>query len=133
MTTFDFPETSQVVSVAIGGAIGSIARFLAGYYMASWYGTTFPWATLFVNVVGSLWLGFIATLAVQKPGLIDPVMRLALTAGFAGGFTTFSTFAFETIALYQRGDNTLALANIALNLIVGLASVWLGIILARLL
>jgi CrcB protein len=133
MTSLDLPPIPQVLAVAIGGSVGSVVRFLTGYYFATWYGTSFPWATLFVNVAGSLWLGFIATLAIQKPGAIDPVLRLALTAGFAGGFTTFSTFAFETLSLYDRGDNTLALANMALNLIVGIASVWLGIILARLL
>lgn len=129
----EFPEIRLVVSVLIGGGIGSLARFLAGHYMPALLGTSFPWATLFVNVLGSVWLGFIGTVAVQKPGAIDPVIRLLLTTGFAGGFTTFSTFAFESLSLYQRGDTTLALANVGANLIVSLLFVWLGAVLARLL
>jgi CrcB protein len=131
MSNPGFPNISFVFSVALGGAVGSVTRFLAGHYMAAWLGSSFPWATLAVNVVGSLWLGFIATLALGKPGMIDPWTRLLLTTGFAGGFTTFSTFAYETLALYERGDIMMALGNIGLNLIVGLVAVVLGALIAR--
>jgi CrcB protein len=123
----------SVGAVLLGGGIGSLARYLAGHYLPIWLGTAFPWATLFVNVAGSMCLGFIGTLAIQKPGVIDPTMRLLLTAGFAGGFTTFSTFTFETLLLYERGSSLLALANIGSNLVIGFMFVWLGAILARLL
>lgn len=132
MGTFpDFPDLKLVVAVLVGGAIGSLARFLAGHYMSALFGTSFPWATLFVNVAGSLWLGFIGTIAIQKPGAIDPVIRLLLTTGFAGGFTTFSSLAFESMALYERGDIGIAVANIGANLVVGFIAVWLGAVVAR--
>lgn len=125
------PLLTHVLAVAIGGAIGSVSRFVSGHYFGMWFGTTFPWATLFVNVVGSAWLGYIGTVAMAKPGSIDPIMRLFLTTGFSGGFTTFSTFAFETIVLYQKGDTTIALANVGGNLFLGIAAAFLGIVLAR--
>jgi CrcB protein len=126
-----FPEFQVVSAVALGGAIGSVARFLAGHYMGALFGPTFPYATLFVNVTGSAFLGLVGTLSIEKPGTVDPLVRLLLTTGFAGGFTTFSAFTFESLALYQRGDGGLAAANIVLNLIVGLISVWAGAVLAR--
>lgn len=127
----EFPDFKLIVAVLVGGGIGSLCRFLVGHYLGALLGTTFPWATLFVNVAGSLWLGFIATVAIQKPGTIDPVMRLLLTTGFAGGFTTFSTLTYESIALYEQGGIGIAMANIGANLIVGLIAVFLGGILAR--
>ena len=118
-------------SVALGGAIGSVARFACGFCFSSWLGTAFPWGTLFVNVAGSLWIGWIATLVFLKPGSLDPVLRLFLTTGFAGGFTTFSTFAYETLEMYQRGSISLVGANIAANVCLALSAVWIGSLLAR--
>ena len=126
-----FPEVQVVAAVAFGGAVGSVARFLAGHYLGALLGPTFPWATLLVNVTGSAFLGLIGTLSIEKPGTIDPLVRLLLTTGFAGGFTTFSALSFESLSLYQRGDSGLALANIALNVVVGLISVWVGAVIAR--
>ena len=128
----NMPPWGQLLAVFIGGAIGSVARFMSGYLLALWWGPNFPWGTLFVNVVGSLWLGWFGSVTIQRPGLVDPVVRLALTAGFAGGFTTFSSLAFESIALFQRGDLKLALLNLALNFVLGLSAAVIGVILARL-
>ncbi len=133
MAAVNFPDLTQVAAVAIGGAVGSVARFVAGFYFANAFGTSFPWATLFVNVSGSLWLGFIASLALSKPETIDPVVRLLLTTGFAGGFTTFSTLTYESLMLYENGNLNLAAANLGSNLVVGLLAVYAGTILARLL
>jgi CrcB protein len=121
----------NTLAVAIGGCIGSIARFLSGQLFANWLGTTFPWATLFVNIVGSAFLGFVFSFSIAKPGAIDPNLRLFLTTGFAGGFTTFSAFAWETLSLYQKGDIALALANVGSNLVLGFAAVFLGYLLGR--
>lgn len=129
---FAGPPWAQIIAVAIGGMIGSVLRFLSSHYLAMWFGTTFPWGTLFVNVAGSALLGFVAALALGKPGGIDPVVRLLLTAGLAGGFTTFSTFAYETIYLFQKGDVQLAIANLAGNMVLGVFACILGMILARL-
>jgi fluoride exporter len=127
------PDGIQLFAVAIGGAIGSMARFAAGYYMSGAFGTTFPWSTLLVNVSGGFFIGFVATLAFAKPGTVDPLIRLLLTTGFAGGFTTFSAFSFETWSLFERGDIALAAMNVAGNLILSIAGVVLGALLARLL
>src|ERR1700733_3267072 len=104
MTGVNFPDWSLVLAVAVGGAIGSLLRYLASFYFGQWFGTSFPWATLFVNVAGGLFIGVVASLTLEKPGLIGPVTRLFWTTGFAGGFTTFSTFSFETLAFFQRGE-----------------------------
>ena len=132
MSSFaNLPPLAQVIAVAAGGAVGSVARFITGYLFGQWFGATFPWATLFVNVSGSLCLGFVGGLAIHKPGIMDPVIRLLLTTGFAGGFTTFSTFTFETIALAQAGETSLAGANIVANVVVGFIAAILGILIAR--
>lgn len=125
------PDYQLVLAVALGGAVGSVARFLTGYFMSAAFGSTFPWATLAVNVFGSSWLGLIGTLAVEKPGTIDPALRLLLTTGFAGGLTTFSTLTYESLELYQRGDTGLAFGNLALNFFVGMLAAWVGAIIAR--
>ncbi len=121
----------NTLAVALGGAVGSIARFWSGHYFGNWFGTTFPWATLFVNTIGSAFLGYVFSLSLAKPGAIDPNLRLLLTTGFSGGFTTFSAFAWETLNLYQKGDTTLAIANVASNLVLGLLAVFLGYLLGR--
>jgi fluoride exporter len=135
MSVFDdlnLPAFNDVLAVALGGMVGSVCRYLTGFYLALWLGTTFPWGTLIVNFVGSAFLAFIATLAMNKPGVIDPWLRFFLTTGFAGGFTTFSALAFETASLYQRGEVMLAAANMGGNLLLGVVAVVIGIVLARL-
>ena len=126
--SFQLPPVSQIIAVAAGGSIGCLARFLAGHYCGMLFGTEFPWATLFVNVSGSAWLGYVGALALAKPGLIDPTWRLLLTTGFAGGFTTFSSLTFETLSLYQRGELALASTNIIANLSLGCLAVILGVL-----
>jgi CrcB protein len=126
------PPLSQIGAVALGGSLGSVLRFFSNHYFAMWFGTTFPYGTLFVNVAGSLWLGFIGTLALNKAGLFDPNVRLMLTTGFAGGFTTFSSLAFESMALFQGGSLTMAIGNMAANVFFGMLGLILGIYLARL-
>ena len=127
------PPLSQIGAVALGGSVGSVMRFFCNHYFGLWLGTTFPYGTLYVNVSGSLWLGFVGTLALNKAGLFDPNVRLLLTTGFAVGFTTFSSLAFETMTLYQGGATHLAVINVLSNLILGALGLMLGIYLARLL
>jgi fluoride exporter len=125
------PPWNQLLAVLIGGAIGSVLRFLAGVFFGAWLGVEFPWATLFVNVVGSLFLGWVVTTSVAKPLVIDSTTRLFLTTGFCGGLTTFSTFAFETLALFQRGDTTLGWMNVLVTLVLGIGGALLGIVIAK--
>lgn len=135
MPTFEqlnMPGLTQLVAVAAGGLIGSVARYLTGHYLALAFGTTFPWGTMVVNFLGTGLLAFVATVAFNKPGSIDPGLRFFLTTGFAGGFTTFSALAFETFSLYQKGEMLLGSLNIGGNLVLGVIAVVIGIVLARL-
>ncbi len=113
-----------LTAVAIGGAMGSIARYLAVTGMAAWLGRAFPYGTLTVNVVGSFLMGVALALLVQR-GLLGEPWRAGLMTGVLGGFTTFSAFAGETLVLAQQRPAAAAL-NIGLHLALCLAAVWAG-------
>ncbi len=87
-----------VLWIGIGGFLGANARYFLGRAIVERYGVAFPWGTLTVNVIGSLLIGLIMELLAQRL-ITDPAYRLFLVVGFLGGFTTFSTFAFETVNL----------------------------------
>jgi len=122
------PSLSDALFVAAGGAVGAVARWLLSGYVQRATDPFFPWGTLVVNVLGSLFLGFVATAALQ--GFFTRSQRLLLATGFAGGFTTFSTFSYETYMLIAEYSPLYALANIAANVMLGLAAVYLGHVLA---
>ena len=113
--------------VASGGALGSLARAWASNWMGARYGTGFPWGTLAVNVTGSFLIGVFAGIGLsgEKPGL-TPGARSFLMAGICGGYTTFSAFSLQTLALAQQKTWLLASANILLNVGLCLAAVALG-------
>lgn len=115
---------AALAAVAIGGALGSVARYLAVNGLAAWLGRAFPYGTLAVNVVGSFLMGVAMSLLVQR-GLLGEPWRAGLMAGVLGGFTTFSAFAGETLVLAQQRPAAAAL-NIGLHLVVCLAAVWAG-------
>jgi CrcB protein len=111
--------------VGLGGFFGSIARYLLSDATRQWCGDAFPWGTLVVNVLGCLGLGVCWGWIEEAPTL-RPEMRLFLTVGLLGGFTTFSTFCGETMQLLRNGQWTWALGSIAGNLMLGLGAVFLG-------
>ena len=113
-----------LAAVAIGGALGSVTRYVAVNGLAAWLGRAFPYGTLTVNVVGSFLMGVALALLVQRGWLGEP-WRAALMAGVLGGFTTFYPFAGETLVLAQQRPAA-ALLNIGLHLGLCLAAVWLG-------
>ncbi|WP_372696301.1 fluoride efflux transporter CrcB [Immundisolibacter sp.] len=113
-----------LVAVAAGGAIGSVARYVAVNGLAAWLGRAFPYGTLAVNVIGSFLMGVALAVLVQRGWLGEP-WRAALMAGLLGGFTTFSAFAGETLVLAQQRPGAAAL-NIGLHLLLCLAAVWAG-------
>jgi CrcB protein len=116
--------------VALGGAVGSMARYkLSGYVLHHTVDWRFPAGTFAVNVVGCLVAGVLAGLA-DKHDFFTPEARLLLFTGVLGGFTTFSAFGLETMFLLKRGDVLVAGANVALSVVAGLAALWLGISLA---
>jgi CrcB protein len=118
------PSLTDTLIVATGGALGALARWLLSDYVQRHASPFFPWGTLAVNVLGSLLLGFVATAALH--GFVSREQRLLLATGFAGAFTTFSTFSYETYMLLAEYSGAYALANILLNLGLGLLAVYLG-------
>jgi CrcB protein len=118
--------------VAVGGAIGSVGRYALTMMVQSRLSTTFPAATLLVNVTGSLLLGFITQLAIDTTSISDET-RALLTVGLCGGYTTFSTFTYEAARLLQDGDYGRAVVYVAMSVVIGLAALFAGFALARLL
>jgi CrcB protein len=120
-----------VLLVALGGAIGSVARYkLSGLVLHHTVDWRFPAGTFAVNVLGCLVAGVLAGLA-EKHDLLSPDARLLLFTGLLGGFTTFSAFGLETMHLIKRGDVAVAAANVALSVVAGLLALWLGMAAAR--
>ena len=115
--------------ICLGGAAGTGARYLLSGWALVALGTTFPWGTLVVNLLGSFLLGLIMQVGVATP-LLSPTLRLALTTGVMGGFTTYSTFNYETIRYVQDGSWLLAFGNVAATLAgclaAGFAGIWAG-------
>jgi len=120
------------VIVALGGLIGSVARYWLTGVVQQLGGDRFPLGTLAVNVIGSLAIGAFVTLSLER-GLIRDDVRIFLTTGLCGGFTTMSAFSYETMALVRDGERLLAVINLAATNGVCLAAVWLGTLVARLL
>ena len=117
--------------VAIGGALGSVARYQMDGWVQAKIGAQFPYGTLAVNVVGSLLLALVMFIALHTEA-ISPSMRIALSTGVIGGFTTYSTFNYETLHLAQSGAVALAVINVAVTLVACLAAGVAGIWVARL-
>jgi CrcB protein len=116
----------NLLLVGLGGAFGSIARYLvSGWVQAATKNATFPFGTLTVNLVGCLAIGFLAQLA-EARGVFTPESRALVFIGVLGGFTTFSSFGNETLNLARGGELWNALANVGANVVIGLLAVWLG-------
>jgi CrcB protein len=124
-------ETLIVLAVALGSALGGVARYGLSGLVARSFGETFPWGTLIVNVLGSFLIGVVATLTGPDGRvLVSPVTRQFWMPGIFGGFTTFSSFSLQTLSLAQDGEWTRALANVTLSVALCLLGVWLGASLA---
>lgn len=118
-----------LVTVALGGGLGAVARALLSRAVAQTLGTTFPWGTLAVNVLGGLLMGLaIAVLADREA---DSPLRLLLTTGFLGGFTTFSAFSLETVALLQRSQTGAAFGYVLASVLLCVLAVFAGLTLAK--
>ena len=121
----------SIAALAVGGGCGSVARFLVAREMGRLLGSFLPYGTLVVNVLGSLALGWLATVFLDRPE-INVALRLGIAVGFLGAFTTFSTFSFESVQLLLNGAVWRAALNVAVNTVVCLSMCYLGIQLARL-
>ena len=112
--------------VALGGAVGSVSRYLLGTWIQSAsQSIDFPYGTLTVNLIGCFAIGFLSQLA-ETRGVFTPEMRGLVFIGVLGGFTTFSSFGNDTLNLFRDGETVNALVNVGANVILGLALVWLG-------
>ena len=120
----------MLLYVALGSAIGGVSRYLLGGLVQRMLDTTFPAGTLLVNVSGSFLLGAIIRYALETPSL-TPEVRAFLTIGFCGGYTTFSTFSYETMALLEDGEWARAGVYITASVILSLIATFLGLALAR--
>lgn len=121
---------TRFLLICLGGAAGTGARFAVQNVAATVLGTAFPYGTIAVNVIGSFLIGAVmyASMATE---LVDPTLRLVLTTGFLGGFTTYSAFNYETFALLENGALGRAMVNVAVTLVACLAAGFAGNALAR--
>lgn len=120
----------QVLWVGLGGAVGSMARYLVSYVTANQFTNSFPLATFLVNSIGCFLVGMLYGLLPDDSG-VQQQYKLLLITGFCGGFTTFSAFALENMKLLNSGNVMLPVVYTGLSIVVGFASVWLGIFLTR--
>ena len=119
----------NVLYVALGGAIGAAFRYLVSGWLGAWLGPDFPWGTFFANISGSFLIGIV--LALVDVGTLPAGARLFLAVGVLGGYTTFSSFSYESLGLVADGSVFLALLNVFGQLAAGLVFVYLGVVLGR--
>jgi CrcB protein len=116
--------------VLVGGGTGALARYVAASAIMTRFGGKFPLGTLVINVTGSFLIGFLMTMLTERYQL-DPQWRLLLVVGFLGGYTTFSSFEWETFTSVRDGALWAGMLNIVSSVVVGYMAVWLGVMLAR--
>jgi CrcB protein len=118
-------RVGKYFAVGVGGFVGSIARFWLAVYVGQRMGTRFPYGTFLVNISGSFLVGLVMTILTEKT-LLSPTYRYLIPIGFIGGYTTFSTFEYETLRAIQDGQFSIGLLNIVLSVLVGFLMVWTG-------
>ena len=119
-----------VLIVFLGSGIGGAARYIVQSRAAAYGPFVFPFATFIVNITGCFLIGLFYALG-EKGNVLSPEWRIALTTGFCGGYTTFSTFAFENMNLLRTGDYIYFVLYIFLSILLGIAGVFLGIAFIR--
>jgi len=120
----------KYVMVGIGGCLGSILRFWLGSYISGKMGTRFPYGTLVINITGSFLLGVVFALLTARTNW-NPYWRYLIPIGFIGGYTTFSSFEYETLRMIQDGQMGLGLLYVATSVVIGFVAVWGGVIAGR--
>src|SRR5262245_22674404 len=122
----------KVALIGVAGLIGTLSRYWLSGWADQWWGGTFPFGTLVVNLLGCFVIGFLFHVTEER-FLIDPIVRSAVLVGFLGGFTTFSSFGIQSFNLLRDGEVFLASANILISNIAGLLLVWIGYAISRVL
>ena len=114
------------LSIALGGALGSMARYAPGIYVGRWLGMAFPWGTLLINIIGSFLIGaFAESFALRWDS--SQATRVFLVVGICGGYTTFSTFSLDIVTLINRGEALAAAAYILASVALGVAALYAGL------
>ena len=116
--------------IALGGSLGSIARYWVGSTVADRMGTRFPYGTFVVNITACIIIGFSLSFLAERTEL-NPAWRFLVPVGFIGAYSTFSTFEWETYSNLQTGAFLIAGLYVVLSVVLGLASVWCGVLIAR--
>lgn len=120
----------QTLTIALGGAAGAVLRYWTSSGVYALTGRDFPYGTLVVNVLGSLAMGVLVVLMVEREG-VPPELRAGILVGLLGAFTTFSTFSFETLALLEQGRLLAVFGNVGLSVITCIGACWLGVVVTR--
>ena len=115
----------RAIWVGVAGFFGAVSRYSLGLAITRVNRTEFPWGTLAINISGSFLLGFTFALMTERFHA-NPTLRIALTVGFLGAYTTFSTFTFETLEMIERGAIATAVGYILASVVPGIVAVWLG-------
>jgi len=123
--------TRSLILVGVGSSVGGIIRYLTQLFVQKHYPSSFPFGTLSVNIIGCFLIGIIYALA-ERGNILSPSMRLLLATGFCGGYTTFSSFAYENISLLRDGEFFYTSIYILLSLAIGLLAVYVGILFIKL-
>lgn len=124
------PTVSQIIVIAVGGALGSVLRFVMSTWVYAQVGRSFPYGTLAVNVFGCLLMGFLFVLFIERLAS-DALLRAGMLIGLLGGFTTFSAFSIETISLVEQGAFAKATVNMIVSLVLCVGATWLGVVFGR--
>jgi fluoride exporter len=120
----------SILLVGLGGAIGSVLRYLSAMLVNKYWNQAFPLATFIINMVGCLLIGVLIAFIEKQPGISDN-FRLLMVTGFCGGYTTYSAFAYENTSLMSSGQTLIAFAYIAASVLVGMLFVWVGMYIGR--
>lgn len=120
-----------ILIVGTGGFLGSVARYLTQILVEKYLHSAFPWGTFAANIAGCFIIGLVFAFS-EKGNLVSPEWRIFLTVGFCGGFTTFSSFAYNNLNMLSENNLLQFFGNIAFSLFFGIAAVYLGVVLVRL-
>lgn len=119
-----------IIYIAIGGALGSVLRYLTTVLVSKYWSNHFPLATFIANVLGCFLIGLLIGI-LEKNNLANSNLKWFLITGFCGGYTTFSAFGYENYSLFQSNNSFLALGYIGLSIFVGLFAIWFGLFISK--
>jgi CrcB protein len=125
------PTFRNPIAISLGAIAGALSRYYLTLWFAQRFGTAFPYGTFFINLTGCFGMGFFLTVALERVATIPPEVRLMVTTGFLGAYTTFSTYGLESVTLLRNRNFPAASFYWAGSAILGIISVQLGVLLAR--